>query len=226
VTARDRLKRRVFPRAVVALSTVDAPRRGAAVARRALGGAGTVRLFVAFDDPYSAVALIGLSDRLAGRRAQLIVEPVVKRGIPGDPAVEDKRRYALVDARRLARRDGLELSRSKIVAAEATAFLAGWAAAAPAAERTAFCVAAMRELWFESDGPVLAEPFAARWRAHVGGDPPPATAPGALSSERAMRMRRLYDTPVAVIGGQWFFAHERLPQIEARLDDLGWRAAA
>ena len=40
-----------------------------------------------------------------------------------------------------------------------------------------------------------------------------------------MRRRRLYDTPAAVVGGQWFFAHERLAQIGHRLDELGWRAA-
>jgi hypothetical protein len=37
-----------------------------------------------------------------------------------------------------------------------------------------------------------------------------------------MKRRRLYDTPVAVFAGQWFFAHERLPQIEYALDELGW----
>jgi hypothetical protein len=84
----------------------------------------------------------------------------------------------------------------------------------------------MRELWFESDGPVAREPYATLWRAHVGGDPPDGVADGAARSERAMRLRRLYDTPVAVVGGQWFFAHERLGQIEHRLDELGWTVAA
>jgi hypothetical protein len=28
-----------------------------------------------------------------------------------------------------------------------------------------------------------------------------------------------------VVHGQWFFAHERLAQIEHRLDELGWAAA-
>lgn len=45
-------------------------------------------------------------------------------------------------------------------------------------------------------------------------------------SERSFRLRRLYDTPVAVVHGRWYFAHERLEQIAQRLDDLGWTDAA
>ena len=65
--------------------------------------------------------------------------------------------------------------------------------------------------------------IAALWREHVGAAPPADGAAGPRRSERAMRLRRLYDTPVAVVHGQWFFAHERLAQIEHRLDELGWR---
>jgi 2-hydroxychromene-2-carboxylate isomerase len=181
---------------------------------------------VAFDDPYSAVAVLGLADRLSARRAELRVDPVVERGIPDDPAVEDKRRYAVADARRLARRSGLELSRSEPLPAAATAFLAGWAAAIPdAGVRAAFSSAAMRVLWLESDGSVDEDPYAVLWRRHVGGEPPAAAADDVERTERRMRKRGLYDTPIAVVHGQWFFAHERLEQIEHRLDELGWAAA-
>jgi 2-hydroxychromene-2-carboxylate isomerase len=227
VSLRDRLSRRVVPRTLVALSTIRWPGKVTAAIRRALGGRGRIELFVAFDDPESAVALLGLAQRVAHRRVRLAVEPVVARGIPDDPATEDKRRYAIVDARRLARRAGLELSRGEPVTAQATAFLASWAAAAPdAPRRVAFCVAAMRELWLSSDGPIHRKRFAGLWQEHVGGEPPADDGPGARSAERRMRRRRLYDTPVAVVHGEWFFAHERLAQIEHRLDDLGWKAAA
>jgi 2-hydroxychromene-2-carboxylate isomerase len=226
VSPRDALRRRVFPRAVIRLSTVRGHRRAAARVRRALGGRARIDLYVAFDDASSAVALVGLAERVAARRVRLVVEPVVARGIPGDPAAADKRRYAVSDARRLARRDGRELSRTEPVAPEATAFLAAWAAAAPAGvKRAAFSTAAMRRLWFESAGPVDPGAYVALWREHVGGDPPSDGAYGIRRSERAMRLRRLYDTPVAVTGGEWFFAHERLAQIEEALDDLGWAAA-
>ena len=226
MSLRDRLQRRVVPRAVVALSTVRWPRRWAAAMRRAVGGTASVRLYVAFDDPYSAVATLGLADRVSGRRAQLRIEPVVRRGIPGDPAAAAKRRYAIVDARRLGRRAGLELSRSEPVVPEATAFLAEWAAALPqGTRRVRFCAAAMERLWFASDGPVEPEPYAALLREHAGSAPPEDGARGPARGEREMRRRRLYDTPVAVVHGQWFFAHERLGQIEHRLDELGWTAA-
>ncbi|HEX6389035.1 MAG TPA: hypothetical protein VFZ89_06310, partial [Solirubrobacteraceae bacterium] len=206
---RERLRRRVIPRLVVWLSTIRRP----VLARR-----GRVTLFVAFDDPQSAVALLGLEQRLAGRPVALEVLPVVQRGIPGDPAVDAKRRYAVLDARRLARRDGLMLRRSAPLAAADVAFLAEWAAAAP---DTRFAVAAMRQLWLESDGPVEREPYAALWRDLYGGEPPAS----GVTAERTFRRRKLYDTPVAVVRGEWFFAHERLPTIEQRLDELGWRAA-
>ncbi len=227
MSLRDRLSRRVVPRTLVALSTIRWPGKVTAAIRRALGGRGRIELFVAFDDPESAVALLGLAQRVAHRRVRLVVEPVVARGIPDDPAAEDKRRYAVVDARRLARRAGLELSRTEPVDPGSTAFLAAWAAAAPDGDRRlAFCTAAMRELWFASDGPVSPEVYAPLWRDLVGDEPPGDGAADATTAERRMRRRRLYDTPVAVVHGEWFFAHERLAQIEHRLDDLGWKAAA
>jgi 2-hydroxychromene-2-carboxylate isomerase len=224
MSVRDRLTRRVMPRLVVALSTVRRPRRLAASVRRAFGGRGRVDLYVAFDDAQSAVALAGLLERVAARRVDLRVRAVVERGIRDDPAAEAKRRYAVADARRLARRDGLELTRAEPVAAADAAFLAEWAGVAPGeAERTAFAAAAMRQLWFGSDGSTVErEPYAELWREHVGGEPPSGGAASATGAEKLMRRRRLYDTPVAVVHGQWFFAHERLPQIEHRLDELGW----
>jgi 2-hydroxychromene-2-carboxylate isomerase len=226
----DTLNRRVGPRVLVTLSTVDRHRRAASATRRTLGGHGRVELYLAFDDPYSAVALPGLADRLATRRVNLVVRPVVTRGIPGDPAVAAKRSYAIGDARRLARRpdhrEANELSRDEPIAAEETAFLARWGAAARETERTAFCVAAMHDLWFASTGPVQEARYQELWRAIVGGEPPAGGAEQVRRNERRMRRRKLYDTPAAVVHGQWFFAHERLAQIEHRLDELGWRATA
>lgn len=223
MSVRDTLGRRVFPRVLVAMSTVRWPARTGAAVRRAFGRSARVELYAAFDDPYSAVALLGLVDRVARRRAQVVIEPVVERGIPGDPAVGAKREYAVIDARRLGRRAGLELTRDAPLQPEATAFLAGWVAATPSSpERTAFCAAAMRRLWFESDGPVTEQPYAALWSEYVGGAPPADGASAVRNVEGRMRRRRMYDTPAARVHGQWFFAHERLNQIEHRLDELGW----
>src|SRR5690349_10447023 len=128
---RDALTRRVLPRAIVALSQITWPARLGARLRRLTGRRGRVELFFAFDDPCSAVAVIDLAARVSGRAVRLSLKPVVTRGIPDDPALERKRRYAVVDARRLARRAGLELARVEPLDSEDTAFLAGWAAAAP-----------------------------------------------------------------------------------------------
>lgn len=226
-SAKDALARRLLPSAVVALSQIVWPARLGAASRRALGRRGRVELFFAFDDPCSAIAVIDLAERVRGRDVLLLLKPVVARGIPGDPAVELKRRHAIVDARRLAGRCGLVLARAEPLAAEDTRFLAQWAASAqqgPSLER--FCVSALRRLWLTSDGRVDPGDYAATWREQFGGAPPAAPADRAIRrNERLMKLRGPYDTPAAWVHGQWDFAHDRLVQIGERLDDLGWKAA-
>lgn len=226
--AADRLARHTVPDAIIALSQVTWPARAGAAARRALGRRGRVELYFAFDDAASAVAVLDLAGRTAGRDVRLLLLPVVQRGIPDDPAAGAKRRYAIVDARRLARRSGLALARIEPLAAEDTAFLAEWAAAGPAGPAlNRFCVAALRRLWLETAGPPDREEYAALWREHLGGEPPANGGAEAVhTNERRMRRRGPYDTPAAWIHGQWFFAHDRLAQIGERLDGLGWTAAA
>ncbi len=226
--AADRLARHTVPDAIIALSQVTWPARAGAAARRALGRRGRVELYFAFDDAASAVAVLDLAGRTAGRDVRLLLLPVVQRGIPDDPAAGAKRRYAIVDARRLARRSGLALARIEPLAADDTAFLAEWAAAGPAGPAlNRFCVAALRRLWLETAGPPDREEYAALWREHLGGEPPANGGAEAVhTNERRMRRRGPYDTPAAWIHGQWFFAHDRLAQIGERLDGLGWTAAA
>lgn len=224
---RDRLQRRTIPRLVVALSTVDGPARLAAAARRASGKPGRVKLFAAFDDPQGAIALLGLQRRLENRDVDLEILPVVERGIENDPSVAAKRSYAAVDAARLARRAGLTFSRRDPLDAAEVAFLAGWTASiGDGGTRVAFAAAAFRLLWLESEGVVPRDRCRAIWGEVVGGAAP-SEADGAAAvarNEARMRRRGLYDTPVALFGGEWHFAHERLEQIGLGLDRLGWRA--
>ncbi len=223
-TRADRFARRVVPSLVLAAARVTWPARTAAALRRRLRRRGRVELFFAFDDPCSAVAVIDLARRLAGRDIRLLMLPVVARGIRDDPAVELKRRYAITDARRLARRGGLTLSRAEPLPARDVAFLAEWVAAGPQGPSLVdFCVAAVERLWFDSGGPVVRAEYDALWRARLGGAPV-ASAAAVTRDERRMGRRGPYDTPAACVHGQWFFAHDRPAQILRWLDDLGWTA--
>lgn len=224
---RDSLERRVGPRLVVELSRIDQPAQVGAALRRALGRRGRVELYFAFDDPNSAVAVIDLAERLAEYDALLVLSPVVERGIPDDPAVEDKRRYAITDARRLFKRSGLTLRRSEPIEPERTAFLAEWAATVlPGPALTKFCVAAMRELWLTKGKEIDPANYEELWREAFGVAPPADRKAGAIAvrwNERKMFRRGPYDTPAAWVHGRWWFAHDRLPRIAEWLDELGWR---
>lgn len=232
----SRLTRRVLPRAVVTASRIEAPARASARVRRALGRRGRVELYFAFDDPCSAVAVVDLAERLAAFDVTLDLRPVVARGIAGDPAVQRKREYAIVDAGRLAARSGRALARRSPVDPAEVAFLARWVTTAgpPSRALTAFCVAAMTRLWMMDAEPggagVDPAGYAALWRAAFdGADPPPeddagpgADADAVARNERRMARRKMYDTPAACSHGRWWFAHDRPAQIAAWLDTLGW----
>jgi 2-hydroxychromene-2-carboxylate isomerase len=220
------LTRRIAPSGVVSLSQITWPARVAAVLRRATGRCARVELYFAFDDPCSAIAVLDLVERLAGHRAELVLLPVVERGIAGDPAVDAKRRYAIADARRLARRTGRALMREEPIAASTTAPVAAWMAGADQDEaQRAFCLEALAGLWLHSRGAVHRSDYAAMWRRHLGGAPI-EHHDAVTRNERRMRRRGPYDTPAAFVHGQWFFAHDRGAQIAQRLDDLGWGAPA
>jgi 2-hydroxychromene-2-carboxylate isomerase len=218
----DTLARRTLPRALVTVSQVTLPVRLAAAARRRRGERGRVELFIAFDDPCSAVAMVDLSARLATRHVDVVSMAVVDRGIEGDPAVAQKREYAVTDARRLARRAGLTLARQTILPAADTAFLAEWVDAAEGGPALlAFTVAALRRLWFESDGPIERSAFLELWRKHVGSEP--RRDPAAVrAAEKRMSRRGPYETPAVWVAGRWYFAHDRPGQICEWLDELGW----
>jgi 2-hydroxychromene-2-carboxylate isomerase len=222
----DAVTRRLLPRAVVKSSRADGLARLGAAARHRLGRRGRVELYFAFDDPWSAVAVLDLAERLRTREVLLDLRPILKRGIPGDPAADLKRRYALDDARRLAARSGLALAATEPRDPQATGFLAEWVASGtqgPALTR--FCVEAVRRLWFDPEAEVRPADFAGLWREQIGGDPgPPGAAGSVRRNERRMCLRGIYEVPAAWVHGQWFFAHERSAQICERLDDLGWPA--
>ncbi len=219
---RDRAEREIGPRLIVAASTVTAPARAAAAARRVSGRSGRLELYFGFDDPASAFAVLDLKRRLEGRKVIFDLLPVIERGIEDDPALERKRVYAITDGRRLGRRIGLTLSRSEPIDPQQTAFLASWVAAAPrGAALTRFCAEACRRLWFESDGPINQGRYEQLWRECFG-SAPVADIAAVRANEKQMTNRGPYETPAAWIGGRWFFAQDRSAQIADWLDELGW----
>ena len=227
---RKKLEKEWVPHLILKVSMFTLPFRLAAAGRRATGRKGTVELFYAYDEPTSAYALLELSRTVQDRSVEIDLVPVVERGIKGDPAIERKRAYAIVDGRRLARRLGFTLGRSEPIDPEKVRFLAAWTALAEQGPGLqAFAEEAMKKLWYEGDGPVEREGYAAIWRQTVGGEPPDENSPEATAAVRAneRRMTRSgpYETPAAKIGGRWDFAQDRARQIGTWMDELGWRAS-
>ncbi len=219
------LTRRAGPRLLAASAHATTPARFRAAATRKHGGRGSLELFFAFDDPCSAVALTELQTRLAGRRVDIELLPVARRGMTGDPAVAQKRAYAIVDAGRLARnRLGRELARESPLAPERVAFLAEWVAGAPQGPALgAFCRDALARLWFDEAATSVATTAELErlWGEHLG-DTPTADPSALRRNEARMSRRGPYETPAAWAAGRWYFAHDRPAQICEWLDTLGW----
>ncbi|MGH8461384.1 MAG: hypothetical protein ACRESS_07240 [Stenotrophobium sp.] len=220
----DKLRRATAPQMVVAISRWQWPRQLRAVARRALGRRPRIELYFAYDDPYSTIALPGLIEIARRHNSELRLYPLIERGIAGDPAAAQRARHAVADSRRLGLRDSRELRRREPLHAQDCAFLAVWTAAAhdhPGVN--AFATAALTQLWFGSDGPPARDQYRALHQAHFGTAPPDARTEFAEALARnATRLRRLghWESPAARIDRQWFFAHERLAQIDTCLQAL------
>lgn len=222
------LKRSLVPSLVIAASRWRGPRLAAMRIAHRCGLPIRLELYFAFDDPYAAIALPALLDSLRRRpaknRISVQLYPLVQRGIPGDPAALARRRFALTDARRLALRAAWNLSRTEPLDADDCAFLAAWTAAArhhPAA--LAFASDALELLWRDSDRPVSQSCFEALYRAHL--DRPSPIVDNALQRVLQGNTDRLiakghWESPSLRIAGEWYFAHERLAQIDRRLDEL------
>ncbi|PTU29066.1 hypothetical protein [Stenotrophobium rhamnosiphilum] len=219
------LRRAVAPRLVVGLSRKRGLQQLRAAFRRALGLRTNIELFFAFDDPYAAIALPGLIEIAAAHNAKLNLLPLIARGIDGDPAATQRSVHAITDSRRLAQRNGRTLARNTPLAAEDCAFLAAWTiAAAQHPNLNSFVADALAQLWFGSDALPSADTYAAIYQQHIGALPPAVTAEhrASLASNTAL-LKKLghWESPAARVAGEWYFAHERLVQIDAHLRALG-----
>ena len=85
---RRRVTRNVVPRAAMATLDTRLPTRLREGARRVVGLRPTGELFVAFEDPCSALALRQIPDLLTEHECKIDLFPVVDHGIPNDPEAE------------------------------------------------------------------------------------------------------------------------------------------
>jgi 2-hydroxychromene-2-carboxylate isomerase len=219
------LRRAAAPRIVVATSRWRWAQNSRAALRKTFGLRPTIELFFAFDDPYAAIAMPGLIKIAEAHKAQLKLWPLITRGIDGDPAAAQRSVHAITDSRRLAQRDGRTLFRSTPLSVHDCTFLAAWAvAAAQHPNCNAFIAAALAKLWFDSDARPTPENYAALYLSHIGAPPPAVSATHTVQlAKHNKRLHQLghWESPVALVAGEWFFAHERLQQIDARLSALG-----
>lgn len=219
----ETLRRSVAPRLVVATSRIAWPAQLSARIRRALGRPANIELFFAFDDPYAAVAMPGLIKIARQRNAKITLYPLVERGIANDPAAEARHRHAVDDSQRLAGRSGKTLSRLEPLRASHCAFLAEWTESARHDDGMLnFAAAALEHLWFRSSGPVKQDELR---RLHT--QMLHSAAAGHNEAALARNTARLlklghWESPAALVEGQWFLAHERLAQIDEHLERLGW----
>lgn len=219
----ETLRRSIAPSLVVDISRIEWPAQLSAKLRRALGRPAEIELFFAFDDPYAAIALPGLIKIARQRHARLTLRPLIERGIANDPAADARRLHAVEDSQRLARRFGKTLSRKEPLSARECAFLAAWTEAArDDAGVLNFASAALEQLWFQSSGPVKQDDFRRLHAQHLH-SAASAHNEAALARNTA-RLLKLghWESPAALVEGQWFLAHERLAQINEHLEHLGW----
>lgn len=226
MNVKEHLRRSLLPRAVIATGEIDWPQRLAARLRRGLGGRGRIELYFAFDDPYSAIALPALQALAVNRDLVLDLYPIIERGIDEDPAAEQRRRHAVTDSCWLARRNGLEFTRTLPLESGDVAFLAAWTESVRGSVvMTPFACSALEQLWFGSSGPVRQVDFLPLFRDCFQKDPTQALTdwmPRLQGNRNSMLCKGHWESPAARVAGQWFFAHERITQIDARLTALGW----
>lgn len=181
-------------------------------------------LYVAFDDPYSALALETVRDLRSAPHVDFEIYPVVRRGVAGDSNSELRRAYSLRDAKRLATRRGRPIVRDELISPERVAELAYWTEAAREQGRhEELCVALLERLWFRGKSlPDFGELYAL-YRQIVGSNPPKNLLRYRLQvrkNETRLLRRGHWDSPSLLLEGKWYFAHERGEQIRQQLEEL------
>ncbi|MDC3952690.1 hypothetical protein [Polyangium jinanense] len=224
----ERIKRGLVMRAVVAAEDAALGHALRVRLRHALGRPARVELYFAFDDPCAAVAFRPLRDVLRRRFVHVSLFPLVSRGIENDPAAAHRAPYALVDARRLARRTGRVLERSEPISAASIAYLARLTESLRKGPHQAdFAEAALDAVWFGERLPAPSDMHALFQR--ITGASPSSTFRNDAALDRALAKnharlveRGHWESPACWVEGAWYLAHERITQIDERLAKDGF----
>lgn len=223
---KEYVSRSLLARGLLGLKRFRSRRKALPLIQRSLGTGGSLELYFAFDDPCSAIALPAISNMVVNRDLTLELYPVVERGIAGDPDLELRRAYYLKDAYRLGRRLGIDIKRSAPLDPSSVSFLAAWAESARETENIEeFSRLAISRIWSTSEKAISLPALASIYERSVGQKPPQDVSDydEALAGNSARLVKKgHWDTPALLVYGEWYFAHERLEQIEDRLRMLGW----
>ncbi len=225
VNIKEHIKRALGPRLLITYFKFKMKRRTRPTLQRLFGQPGSIDLFFAFDCPYSLVALTGLYEILDERSVVLNLFPVINRGIENDPDIELRRSYSIKDAARMSKRKDIEIKRTAPLDPDQTGFLAALSEAGRGPRGGELIFRFLEKVWSFSGPEIQEEPFYALYEEIIG-EAPPEDLEGPYQkireNEALLKKKGHWEVPSLLVYGEWYFAHERITQIEERLNYLGW----
>ncbi|MBT8491990.1 MAG: hypothetical protein KJO07_02925 [Deltaproteobacteria bacterium] len=181
-------------------------------------------LFVGLGDPYAPLALAVMAEVVDERRVDYQVYPVFRYGASPKDHEPMRRRYAVLDARRLAARRGIVMNHDQPIDVDRVETLTYWVEAARVhGKHRALLARLVTRLWAEHALPDYGELYAI-YQQEVGAPPPRnlLTARHRVrQNEARLRRRGLWSSSSLWLEGKTFFAHERRGQIDDYLEELG-----
>jgi len=223
IGVRDFARRVILPSA--ALWVLESKAQGAVRSRIAKlrGRDPRAELFVAFDDPYAPLALAAAAELASLYRIDFDVFPILKRGTAGDANLDRRRRYSVLDARRLARRRGIELAHDEPVDPARIEKLTYWVEAARAHDcHRQLATAFAARLWAKKTLPDFGELYAL-YKQKVDAEPPRnlLLARHRVRQNEARLVRRgHWDSSAMWLEGKLFMSYERREQMADYLREL------
>jgi 2-hydroxychromene-2-carboxylate isomerase len=222
---KEHISRSLVPRLLISYFKFKRRSRLRTSLAKLFGMPGTIHLFFAFDCPYSLIALKGLYEILDERSVELKLYPVIKRGIENDPNLENRRAYTMKDAVRLGKRYDIEITRTEPVLSEQVGFLSALSEAGRGDKGEELIFRFLEDLWSFDDKDISEEYFFSLYEDVTGQCPPDDLAKyysKVKNNEQKLLKKGHWEVPSLFIYGEWYLAHERLLQVEDRLNYLGW----